>query len=134
MHKLSGDEIELLNLLEQTTGARAVDVLVLPDTIVFLVKKGDLGRAIGRQGANITRLSNRLKKRVEVVEYSEELNEFLKNLFKPIELEEVKKEGETVYLKVPAKDKGRVIGRGGEKVNRARALLERHFQVALKIV
>lgn len=134
MHKLSGDEIELLNLLEQTTGARAVDVLVLPDTIVFLVKKGDLGRAIGRQGANITRLSHRLKKRVEVVEYSEELNEFLKNLFKPIELEEVKKEGETVYLKVPTKDKGRVIGRGGEKVNRARALLERHFQVALKIV
>ena len=131
MLKLSNEEIELARMLESATGARAKDVVVINNTIVFVVRKGDLGRAVGRQGTNLEMLRRSFGKNVEFIEHSEKQQQFLANVFRGVvflSVEEKEFNGKkTIFLKIEAKYKGRAIGRGGEKINRARVMLKRHF-------
>lgn len=132
--KLSMQEIGLLNVLEGVTGAQGKDAVALGDKIVFLVPKGELGRAIGRGGENIRLLERKVGKPVDVVEYSEEVGDFVKGLFAPVQAESAEVRDGTIFVRFPAKDKGRAIGRGGEKAERARALLQRYHNLKLKIL
>ena len=79
MPTLTYDDIQLMNVLEKRTGARAKDIVVTPDEVIFVVEKGDLGRAIGKQGANVTRLKQALNKKIEM-----EINQIEKTVPKDI--------------------------------------------------
>jgi len=131
--KITNDEMVLVNTLERETGARATDVVVTENTVWFLVQKGDLGRAIGRGGENLRKLRGALGKNVELVEASEELKKFLTNFFHGVTFERYEEKEEngkkSVFLRVNAKDKGKAIGKKGEKINVCRELVKRHFSV-----
>lgn len=133
MFKITNDEMVLVNILEQETGARATDVLVTENTVWFLVQKGDLGRAIGRGGNNLRKLRDGFGKNVELVEASEELKKFLANFFHGVVFERYEEKEEdgkkSVFLRVNASEKGKAIGKGGEKINVCRELIKRHFGV-----
>ncbi len=133
MFKITNDEIVLVNALEQITGARASDVVVTDTSVTFIVRKGDLGRAIGRRGENLRKLRNAVCKNVEIVEESDDLKKFLTNLFHGIAFEryEEKEVGgkKSVFLRVNASQKGKAIGKKGDKINTCRKLVKRHFGV-----
>jgi len=48
--KITQEQLALLGLIERNTGARALDVLENPASVVFLVQAGDAGKAIGKNG------------------------------------------------------------------------------------
>lgn len=128
---LSNNEIQAMNLLETRTGARAEDVIFDGESVVYMIQKGDLGKAIGRAGANIEGLKRALSKHVELVEASESIEGLLANVFHPVTVSNVKVEergGRKIALvKVDPKNKGLAIGRGGEKIKVARLLAKRRF-------
>ena len=51
--------------------------------VILVVKKGDMGLAIGKNGANINKAKKLIKKDIEVVEDSPDLKEFIENLLRP---------------------------------------------------
>jgi len=120
-------------MLEQDAGVQALDVLVDSENLVFVVKSEDLGRAIGKNASNIARMERKFGRKVDFVEYSENLDGFLKNLFKPVKLESIQLSenagGQSAVLRVDSQNKGLAIGKGGSKINRARELAKRHFGV-----
>jgi N utilization substance protein A len=132
--KLSMQEIELLNLLESKTGASGKDAVDFGGNLVFVVPKSELGRAVGRGGANIERLSRAVGKPVSVVGFDEDANEFVKFLFAPVQPSKIEVKNGTVFVRFQSEDKGRAIGRGGGKAERARKLLGKYFKFKLKIV
>ncbi len=131
---LSQEDFQLLNLLEQKTGAQAVDVLRTETALVFIVAEGNAGKAIGKQRANLVRLGRETGKSVDVVENSDDLETFAKNAFKPALLRQVEIKEENgikkIFIKTDAQQRGLAIGRNGEKIKRARLLLARRFDVA----
>ncbi|HQN92081.1 MAG TPA: NusA-like transcription termination signal-binding factor [Methanoculleus sp.] len=123
--------IEELRIL---TRATALDCIIDErfDRIVYLIKEGDMGLAIGRKGNNIRKMQRVLGKRVEMVEYSPELEKFTKNVFKPAEVTGVERRDDgkiTVY--VSKGDLGIAIGKGGCTIEKARNLLSRYFDAEL---
>lgn len=91
-----------------------------------------MGLAIGRKGSNIRKMQRVLGKRVEMVEYSPELEKFTKNVFKPAEVTGVERRDDgkiTVY--VSKGDLGIAIGKGGCTIEKARNLLSRYFDAEL---
>ncbi len=133
MFKITNDEMVLVNALEQITGARASDVVMTDTSVTFIVRKGDLGRAIGRRGESLRKLRKAIGKNVEIVEESNDLKKFLTNLFHGIAFEryEEKEVGgkKSVFLRVNASQKGKAIGKRGDKINTCRKLVKRHFGV-----
>ncbi len=121
--------IEELRIL---TRATALDCIIDErfDRIVYLIKEGDMGLAIGRKGSNIRKMQRVLGKRVEMVEYSPELEKFTKNVFKPAEVTGVERRDDgkiTVY--VSKGDLGIAIGKGGCTIEKARK--SRYFDAEL---
>lgn len=130
---ISNLELEAMGMLEESTGALATDVVFTHSSIIFVVKQGDLGKVIGKQGKNIQRLKRLFSREVQVIEGSHELKHFVSNLFAPAAVQDVKQsssQGKKVLLvKVDAKSKGMAIGSRGEKINRARLMLKRHYGI-----
>jgi N utilization substance protein A len=125
--------IEELRIL---TKATALDCVIDErfERVIYVIKRGDMGLAIGKKGENIRRLQNVLGKKVEMVEYAEEPQEFIKNIFKPAEVTRVAggEPGEPLNIYVRKKgDLGLAIGKGGSNIEKARILARRFGGVEL---
>lgn len=133
MPTLTYDDIQLINVLEKRTGARAKDVVICDNEVIFVVENGDLGKAIGKQGVNVSRLKKALGKKIEVVETAPNIKEFLKHIFYPVNVKSVNEtivgEKKLASVLVDPKNKGLAIGKGGEKIKKARLLAKRLFEV-----
>ena len=131
---LSFKERRYIEELRILTRATALDCIIDErfDRIVYLIKEGDMGLAIGRKGNNIRKMQRVLGKRVEMVEYSSEIEEFTKNVFKPAEVTGVERgEDGKITVYVNRGDLGIAIGKGGCTIEKARNLLSRYFDAEL---
>lgn len=134
--KFTTKEMRYISLFESITGANAKDCIIDEEQnrVIFVVKEGQVGMAIGRGGRNIRALERMTNKKHEIIEYSEEPVQFIKNALKPAEVREVriteKPDGDTiVFVAVRAKDKGVAIGKNGRNAERLRFLAKRYFQI-----
>jgi len=134
--KLTTDQMRLMSLFQNVTGATARDCVEdeKQDRVIFVVNQGKMGLAIGKGGAHIHTLQNIVKKNVEIVEYSDDPAEFLKNLLNSKLVSEVKlnkrADGtmQAIVLVDPRK-KGIVVGREGRNAEKARLLAKRYFEI-----
>jgi N utilization substance protein A len=133
--KLSAREINYIALFESMTGAVTKDCIIDEDgkKIIFIVKKGDIGIAIGRKGSNVQRVSRALGKRIEIIEYSEDPAEFVANVLHPVKVNnveiEVKGNKKVARVSVGMQHKPQAIGRRGKNLARIRNILKRHHGI-----
>src|SRR3989337_182798 len=90
--KLSTDQMRLMSLFQNVTGATARDCVEdeKQDRVIFVVNEGKMGLAIGKGGCHIKNLQNIVKRNVELVEYSDDPTKFLKNILNSKLVSEVK--------------------------------------------
>jgi N utilization substance protein A len=132
--KITGDEMKFIQLLQNVTGATVMDCIVDGDSIIFTVKKGEIGLAVGKGGEKIKRLRAMTNKSVEVYEFVEDPEKFLRTALKPAKINEVRivdrgLGGKVASVSVDAKDKGIAIGRNGENIKKIRFLAKRYFEL-----
>ncbi|MHA1595312.1 MAG: NusA-like transcription termination signal-binding factor [Candidatus Baldrarchaeia archaeon] len=134
--RLTTEEIRYISLFETFTRALVKDCVIDENMnrLIFVVKAGDLGLAIGKRGENIKRIKQILKKDIDVVEYSDKPEEFIKNALMPARIKSVhiteRKDGRKVAIvTVDPKYKGLAIGKNGKNVAKARILAKRHFGI-----
>ncbi|MCW3981481.1 MAG: NusA-like transcription termination signal-binding factor [Candidatus Bathyarchaeota archaeon] len=134
--KLTSKEMRYIALFENITGASVKDCILDEDTdrAIFIVKEGDVGMAIGKGGKNIRLLERMTNKRHEIIEYSDEPGQFIKNALKPAQVTEIriteKPDGKSIaVVQVNPKDKGVAIGKNGRNAERIRFLAKRYFQI-----
>jgi len=134
--KITPDEFRYMALLNELTGATVRDCIVDEENnrVIFLVSPEDVGKAIGPKGFFVQRLKRILNKNIEIVGYSDNLDEQVKYALAPARIKEVKlatrPDGSKVlYVAVDPADKGIAIGKNGKNVQRARLILKRHFDI-----
>ncbi|MGQ0772016.1 MAG: NusA-like transcription termination signal-binding factor [Nitrososphaerota archaeon] len=139
--KLTTDQMRLISLFQNVTGASARDCVEdeKQNRVIFVVSEGKMGLAIGKGGSHIKNLQNIIKKNVELVEYSDDPINFLKNMLNPKLVSEVKLntrlDGSTqAIVLVDAKKKGIVVGREGRNAEKARLLAKRYFEITSVLI
>ncbi|MDD1671492.1 MAG: NusA-like transcription termination signal-binding factor [Methanomicrobiales archaeon] len=123
--------IEELRILTKST---AIDCVVDEkfDRILYIIKPGDMGLAIGKKGENIHKLEKVLGKKIEMVEYHDDLEGFVANIFKPVDIARVMRDPNQGIIDVLVTKKGDIgiaIGKGGANVEKARVLVRRFFNL-----
>ncbi len=134
--KFTSNEMRYIALFEGITGATVKDCIVDEDLnrIIFVIKSGQLGIAIGKRGKNIRYLEKRTGKKHEIIEHSENPTQFIKNALKPAKVKEIRiterPDGKTIaVVSVNPQDKGVAIGKNGRNAERIRFLAKRYFQI-----
>jgi N utilization substance protein A len=124
--------IRSINMFEDITGVEVMDAITLDDTAYFVVEEGKMGLAIGKGGKTIKKVQSRLNKDVRVYEYSDSLQEFVKNIV-PTDVNHVKydRSGDQnlVRIGVDRSNWSRVVGKDGKNVKIITRFLKREFGV-----
>lgn len=139
--KLTTDQMRLMSLFQNVTGATARDCVEdeKQDRVIFVVNEGKMGLAIGKGGSHIKNLQNIVKRNVELVEYSDDPTKFLKNILNSKLVSEVKmnkRDDGTLQaiVTVDPKKKGIVVGREGRNAEKARLLAKRYFEISSVLI
>lgn len=137
MVELTNEDLQCINLFESMTGALALDCLNGESGIAFVVGKGELGKAIGKDGRNINRVRTAFKKPVFVFEDDAQLEKFIRNLFADIEVKAInvheKMKEKIAYVTVEERNRGSAIGKAGNRIKLNRAILMRRFNCDLRL-
>ena len=135
--KLTTDQMRLISLFQNVTKTTARDCLddEKQNKIIFVVNEGKMGLAIGKGGSNIKSLQNVLKRNVELIEYFADPVKFLKNIFNPKLVNEVKLDTKPdgsshATVIVDQGKKGLVVGREGRNAEKARLFAKRYFDIS----
>jgi transcription termination/antitermination protein NusA len=134
--KLTSDELRLMSLFQSITTATARDCIVdeKMDRVIFVVNKGQMGLAIGKGGATIKQLQNVVARKVELVEFSDDAAEFIRNMLNAdmvsdVRISERGDGSKQAVVTVDQRKKGAVVGREGRNAEKARLLAKRYFQI-----
>jgi len=73
--------LRYISVFEKITDTEVVDCIDIPEKVIFLVEKGSIQKAIGKGGKNVTKISDAIDRNVHVIEYSEDAEELLRNIF-----------------------------------------------------
>ncbi|MDX1533348.1 MAG: NusA-like transcription termination signal-binding factor [Nitrosopumilaceae archaeon] len=139
--KLTTDQMRLMSLFQNVTGATARDCVEdeKQNRVIFVVNNGKMGLAIGKGGSHIKTLQNMVKKNVELVEFDDDPAKFLKNMLNSKLVSEVKlnkrADGTTqAIVLVDPRKKGIVVGREGRNAEKARLLARRYFDITSVLI
>ena len=135
--KFTNTEMKHIALFESVTGAMVRDCIIDEDfnRIIFVIKEREAGIAIGKRGKNLSLLEKMTGKKHEVIEYSEDPSQFIKNALKPARVREIRiserPDGKiAAVVSVEPKDKGIAIGKNGKNAEKIRFLAKRYFQIS----
>jgi len=133
---LTEDCMRLISQFERLTGAGSRDCVIddRNNRLIFVVNPGEMGLAIGKKGASIKKAMEVMDKKIEVVEYSTNPEQFLKNCFLPAQVTAVEFEasddGQIAHIEVREEDRGIAIGKEGKNIFKAKKLALRQHNIA----
>ena len=128
--KLDQDLLGLSTIMERLSKARVKDCFKFEETIYFVVATGEMGKAVGKGGVTIKRISQELGKKIRVIEYRDNVISFVKNVIYPLKVEEIVEEEGVILLKDSSKKiKSLLIGRDAKNLNLLNRAVKRFFNV-----
>lgn len=135
--KLSAQQLSLMSLFQSLSGATARDCIVdeKQNRIIFVVTKGQMGLAIGKDGMSVKKVERAVRRPVEVVEWADDPEELIRNVLGTRFIEEVRVTDRLdgtkgVVVVVDHRKKGAVLGIGGRNAEKVRLLAKRYFDIA----
>ena len=132
--KLDQETWGLTSLMEKLTHARVKDCIKDNDVIYFIVDRGEMGKALGKNGSKVKKVEQEVGKKVKLIEYNPEVTEFVKNIISPIKVNEITLVDGAVQIQDPnRKTKSLLIGRDGKNLDITKRAVRRFFDVDVKI-
>jgi N utilization substance protein A len=129
----NSDTLRYISLFEKVTHARVKDCISLEDKIIFIVEPGEVLKAVGKKGENVTKLREVLKKNIQIIEFNSDPIIFVKNVFYHygVESVEVEMRGNIKHASVKVKPemKGMAIGKEGKNLRVFRDIINRYFDI-----
>ena len=130
---ISNEVMQYINMASKVTKTDILDCMITDDKLIFIVRKGFIGIAIGSKAKNIEKLKILFKKNIKFVEFDDDKQKFLLNLCKPYKVKQIIIEGEkdtrVAKLEVDITDKSKIIGKGGKNIEIIRDLAKRHHGI-----
>jgi len=132
MLKFDMETLGYITALEEESGAEVTDCIKVGDNeILYIVKNGHIGRALGKQGANVKKIGDALGKRIRVVELSTDPIKFTKDMLRNMETRSISLDSvnKTILIQANHRTRGAILGKDGEKVQILKDLLKRHHGI-----
>jgi N utilization substance protein A len=123
---LNMDSIKKIDLFHKISGADVLDCIEANNILFFIVKNGQYGLAVGKNGSKTRTAEHKFKKTIRIIEFSDKLDEFVKNLVPEAEKIDI---DDDIKITVKPSDKAKIIGKNGSNIKAISSLVKRHFGI-----
>ncbi|NQU78584.1 NusA-like transcription termination signal-binding factor [Candidatus Woesearchaeota archaeon] len=132
------DTMQKMSLFESITKSKLKDFFDDPiqARLVFIVQAGQLWKALGKGSVNVKKLENAFKRKIKIVEFSDDLVTFIKNMAHPLKVFNVTQEDKIVTIQhEDMQTKGLLIGKNARNLRNMETNIRRYFDVEeIKVV
>ena len=127
--KFDSEIIKLITLFESMTGAKVKDCIP-NDKLMFIVEENEMGKAIGKSGANVKRIESALKRKIKLAEFSDDVAQFIRNIAYPSQIMGIKQENGSITIQgKDVNSKAMLIGRDRQNLNHLTDIVKRYFEI-----
>lgn len=123
--------LQIIAHFEKLTGVKVRDYYDHNDRLHFIIEQGGLMRALGKNGANVKKLSDQLNRRIKVAEFNPDVKLFLRNLIHPLKVATMETdtpdEGILVLKDDDVKTKGLIIGAKAQNLRFYERVVQKYF-------
>ena len=129
---LSADAKRFMRLFAEATDINPRDCLVEPDRVVFVIPADEMADAIGPDGHTVERVEEKLGREIELIADADTPAAFVESTLAPAAVRGVtiSEQGDRIaYVEVVEADRGIAIGSDGRRIETARRLAERHYEI-----
>lgn len=127
--KYNSDSMKLIMFFESMTGAKVKDIIT-NKKFIFIIKENEMGKAIGKNGSNIKKIENKLRKKIKLVEFSNDIVQFVRNLVYPFNALDIGHADGVITIHArDTSTKAMLIGREHQNINHLNDVVKRYFDV-----
>src|SRR3989338_6086380 len=118
--------IKLMSFFESATKAKLKDCFVDQNgLLVFVVEPAQFGLAVGRNGSNVKRVEAAIKKKIKIVEFSDDIASFVASLIQPLKAKSMEFAGGVLTIEPEPSSRGYIIGRAGKNLRNYVSIIRR---------
>ncbi|MGB9708100.1 MAG: NusA-like transcription termination signal-binding factor [Candidatus Pacearchaeota archaeon] len=135
--KLDLRSIQYMNLFEKLTHVKAKYCFDYDSTIIFIVPKFLMSRALGERAKNIEKLEFNLHRKVRIIANPVGINDierFIKAIIFPHEFKKIVIENNEVYIFSAPRTKAAIIGRNKVRLEGLTDILDKFFGIKKVII
>jgi N utilization substance protein A len=104
------------------------------DQVVFVVKQEQGGKAIGKGAVNVKKIERMLQRKIKIIEFNENVVEFVKNAIYPLKSPEITSYEDKVIIKTDTTYlKALLLGRDKLNLKELQSLVSKYFNVKVEI-
>jgi hypothetical protein len=126
-----------LNLFFKITGVRTRYFFKYNETIMFCVPRPLLSKSLGKNGSNLKRIGEIIKKRIRIIPMPKGIEDagiFIKAVINPIEFKELDIKDDEIIINAGSQNKASLIGRNRRRESEMRNIIRNFFKRDFKIV
>lgn len=125
------DTLQIISHFEQMTHVKVRDFYDHNDRLWFIIETGGLMKALGKDGANVKKLSEQLNRRLKISEYNPDVKLFIRNLIHPQKVAKTEvddpEEGIITLYDDDVKTKGLIIGAKAQNLRFYERVVQKYF-------
>jgi NusA-like KH domain protein len=123
-----------INLFERVARVSTTNCFVYNNVIIFAVPKELVSKAVGKDGINVRRLGETLRRKIKVIaianpEDDEGMKKFISDIVSPIEFNKVEIKDNQVTINAGRQSKAALIGRGRQREKELNDILKNYFKI-----
>jgi len=129
-------DLRNLNLFLKITGIRTRYCFKYNETIFFCVPKNLLSITIGREGRNVKKMSELLRRKIKIVIYPENpryINQFIRSIVDPLKFNSLEINGNEIIINAGKQSKAALIGRNKRRLLEMKKIVKDYFGKEFRI-
>jgi len=129
--------LRYLNLFRKITRLQTRYCFLYNEILMFCVPRKDIPRALGKNGENLKKMSNILKRRIRIVSIPhgiENAKDFIQSVISPVSFKELEITPGEIIVNAGSENKAALLGRNKRRLNEMKTIVKDFFKVDYKII
>ena len=126
-----------LNLFRKITNIQTRYCFLYNEILIFCVPRADIPQALGRNGENLRKMSDILRRRVRIIPIPkgiENSKQFIQSVIAPVTFKEIEITPTEIIVNAGSENKAALLGRNKRRINEMKVIVKDFFKVDYKII
>ena len=127
--KYDAQALQWMSLFEKVTKAKIKDFFLQQEKLCFIVQPGNLRKGLGPNKSNVAKMEKLTKRKVKVIEYSDDIKRFISNVFSPLKIVkmEFSDDGIVTLTGPDQKTRGLMIGAQARNLRLYESVIQKYY-------